>query len=102
MSTNNIGFECQIRVLEFEVPILSRALFIGCIYNVLMYVVCIEYNLCLYPFSAERVWYIKGEQGVAKYNETVKNTVELHMGVFRVPEFDTDILITFNDPINIE
>ena len=51
---------------------------------------------------AERCWYLKGEQRISKYNEVVKNTVELHIGVYRVPEFDTDILLSFNDPINIE
>ena len=43
-----------------------------------------------------------GEQNIAKFNEAVKNTVQLHMGLLRVGRYSTDILVTFNDPINIE
>ncbi|XP_053379245.1 ran guanine nucleotide release factor-like [Mercenaria mercenaria] len=52
--------------------------------------------------EADSCWYIIGEQNIAKFNEAARNTVELHMGLFRVGKFSTDILVTFNDPINID
>jgi len=52
--------------------------------------------------QAETAWYVMGEQHIAKFNEGVKNTVQLHMGLFRLHRFSTDILVTFNDPINID
>ncbi|XP_052286824.1 ran guanine nucleotide release factor-like isoform X2 [Dreissena polymorpha] len=51
--------------------------------------------------EAESCWYILGEQNISKFNEAAKNSVEIHMGLLRVPKYTTDILITFNDPINI-
>lgn len=49
----------------------------------------------------DNAWYILGQQNVAKFNEDVKNTINIHMGLIRLSEFSSDILITFNDPINI-
>ncbi|XP_068175980.1 ran guanine nucleotide release factor [Antennarius striatus] len=46
-------------------------------------------------------WMLTGTQCVSKFNEEAKNTVTLHLGVFRLPQFSTDILITFNDPQSI-
>lgn len=43
-------------------------------------------------------WMLKGTQCVAKFNEEARNTVTIHLGLFRLPLFSTDILITFNDP----
>jgi len=43
-----------------------------------------------------------GEQQIAKFNEGARNTVEIHMGLLRVPKYTTDILVTFNNPTNIE
>ncbi|XP_023931500.1 ran guanine nucleotide release factor, partial [Lingula anatina] len=50
---------------------------------------------------AKCVWYLKGCQRVAKFNEDAKNTVEIHMALFRLPQFDSDILVTFNNPLEI-
>ena len=46
-------------------------------------------------------YYILGEQKIAKFNEADRNTVQIHIGLFRLPQYETDILISFNDPINI-
>lgn len=46
-------------------------------------------------------WMLMGTQWVSKFNEDAKNSVSLHLGVFRLPQFSTDILITFNDPQSI-
>ncbi|XP_040895438.1 ran guanine nucleotide release factor isoform X2 [Toxotes jaculatrix] len=46
-------------------------------------------------------WVLTGTQCVSKFNEEARNTVTLHLGVFRLPQFTTDILITFNDPQSI-
>lgn len=46
-------------------------------------------------------YYILGEQKIAKFNEADKNTVQIHIGLFRLPQYETDILVSFNDPINI-
>ncbi|XP_056133730.1 ran guanine nucleotide release factor [Lampris incognitus] len=46
-------------------------------------------------------WLLTGTQCVSKFNEEAKNQVTLHLGLFRLPQFTTDILITFNDPLSI-
>ncbi|XP_050933069.1 LOW QUALITY PROTEIN: ran guanine nucleotide release factor [Lates calcarifer] len=46
-------------------------------------------------------WMLTGTQCVSKFNEEAKNTVTLHPGVLRLPQFSTDVLITFNDPQSI-
>ncbi|XP_073333213.1 ran guanine nucleotide release factor [Pagrus major] len=46
-------------------------------------------------------WMLTGTQCVSKFNEEARNTVTLHLGLFRLPQFSTDILITFNDPQSI-
>lgn len=46
-------------------------------------------------------WVLTGTQCVSKFNEEARNTVSLHLGLFRLPQFSTDILITFNDPESI-
>ncbi|WAR15454.1 MOG1-like protein [Mya arenaria] len=51
--------------------------------------------------EAGSCWYILGEQSIAKFKETAKNLVQIHMGLIRVPKYSTDVLITLNDPINI-
>ena len=64
-----------------------------------------ERNIILFDFPvfrAHRAYYISGQQKIAKFNEAARNTVNIHMGVFRVPEFSTDIVVSFNDPVNIE
>ncbi|XP_029525975.1 ran guanine nucleotide release factor isoform X1 [Oncorhynchus nerka] len=44
---------------------------------------------------------LTGTQCVAKFNEEAKNTVTIHLGLFRLPQFSTDVLVTFNDPLSI-
>ncbi len=39
---------------------------------------------------------------MAKYHESAKNLVSLHVALFRFKAFETDILITFNDPVYIK
>ncbi|XP_068599355.1 ran guanine nucleotide release factor [Brachionichthys hirsutus] len=57
-------------------------------------------ELCLSDCSS--AWMLTGTQCVSKFNEEAKNTVTLRLGVFRLPQFSTDILITFNDPQSID
>ena len=42
-----------------------------------------------------------GEQYVAKYNEEAENQINIFVGVVRVPKYETDILLTLNDPVVI-
>ncbi|KAL6107485.1 rangrf [Pungitius sinensis] len=46
-------------------------------------------------------WTLSGTQRVSKFNEQARNTVRLHLGLFRLPRFSTDVLVTFNDPQSI-
>lgn len=46
-------------------------------------------------------WFLTGTQSVSKFNEEARNTVTIHLGLFRLPQFSTDILVTFNDPQSI-
>ncbi|KAE8294570.1 hypothetical protein D5F01_LYC07524 [Larimichthys crocea] len=46
-------------------------------------------------------WMLTGTQRVSKFNEEARNTVTLHLGLFRLPQFSTEVLITFNDPQSI-
>lgn len=46
-------------------------------------------------------WMLTGTQCVAKFNEEARNMVTLHLGLFRLPQFSTDVLVTFNDPQRI-
>lgn len=46
-------------------------------------------------------WMLTGTQCVSKFNEEARNTVTLHLGLLRLPQFSTDVLITFNDPQSI-
>ncbi|XP_066517930.1 ran guanine nucleotide release factor [Hoplias malabaricus] len=46
-------------------------------------------------------WLLNGAQLVSKFNEEAKNTVNIHLCVFRLPQYTTDILVTFNNPVNI-
>ncbi|XP_028654193.1 ran guanine nucleotide release factor [Erpetoichthys calabaricus] len=61
------------------------------------------------PISKEEIslqecssaWFLTGRQLVAKFNEEVKNTVNIYLGLFRLPQYTTDIVISFNDPVVI-
>lgn len=46
-------------------------------------------------------WMLTGTQSVSKFNEEARNVVSIHLGLFRLPQFSTDVLITFNDPQSI-
>lgn len=46
-------------------------------------------------------WMLSGTQCVSKFNEEAKNTVALHLALLRLPQFSTDVLISFNDPQSI-
>ncbi|XP_061593078.1 ran guanine nucleotide release factor [Cololabis saira] len=46
-------------------------------------------------------WTCTGTQRVSKFNEEARNTVVIHLGVFRLPQFSTEVLVTFNDPQSI-
>ncbi|XP_077390156.1 ran guanine nucleotide release factor-like isoform X4 [Festucalex cinctus] len=48
--------------------------------------------------ACSSAWALTGTQCVSKYNETATNLVTLHLCVFRLPQFGTDLLVTFNDP----
>lgn len=56
-------------------------------------------ELALHQCSS--AWLLTGAQLVSKFNEEAKNTVNIHMCLFRLPQFSTDILVTFNDPVII-
>nr|XP_055057006.1 ran guanine nucleotide release factor isoform X2 [Misgurnus anguillicaudatus]XP_055057007.1 ran guanine nucleotide release factor isoform X2 [Misgurnus anguillicaudatus]XP_055057008.1 ran guanine nucleotide release factor isoform X2 [Misgurnus anguillicaudatus]XP_055057009.1 ran guanine nucleotide release factor isoform X2 [Misgurnus anguillicaudatus] len=47
-------------------------------------------------------WLLSGAQLVSKFNEQAKNTVNIYLCLFRLPQFTTDILVTFNDPVCID
>ncbi|CAN9500632.1 unnamed protein product [Ophioblennius macclurei] len=46
-------------------------------------------------------WMLTGTQRVSKFNEDARNEVKIHVGLFRLPQFSTDVLISFNDPQDI-
>ncbi|XP_043095628.1 ran guanine nucleotide release factor [Puntigrus tetrazona] len=46
-------------------------------------------------------WLLSGAQLISKFNEEAKNTVNIHLCLFRLPQYTTDILLTFNDPVCI-
>lgn len=46
-------------------------------------------------------WLLSGAQLISKFNEEAKNTVNIHLCLFRLPQYTTDILVTFNDPVSI-
>ncbi|KAM9440356.1 ran guanine nucleotide release factor isoform 1-T2 [Clarias gariepinus] len=46
-------------------------------------------------------WILTGAQLISKFNEEAKNIVNIHLCLFRLPQYTTDILITFNNPVSI-
>nr|XP_060636071.1 ran guanine nucleotide release factor [Anolis sagrei ordinatus] len=46
-------------------------------------------------------WQLTARQLVAKFNEEAKNEVTLHLALLRLPQYGTDLLLTFNDPTRI-
>ncbi|CAB4384803.1 unnamed protein product [Rhizophagus irregularis] len=50
------------------------------------------------------MYFCTGQQSVAKFNEkdpSARNLVNIYMALFRFPNYDTDIVITYNIPILI-
>ncbi|XP_071110068.1 ran guanine nucleotide release factor-like [Haliotis cracherodii] len=52
--------------------------------------------------ECDKIYYILGQQKVSKFKESSKNLINVHMGLFRLPQYTTDILVTFNDPVSID
>ncbi|MBN3282108.1 MOG1 factor, partial [Polyodon spathula] len=52
--------------------------------------------------ESESVWLLHGTQQVSKFNEEAQNTVAVYLGLFRLPQYSTDALVTFNDPLAIK
>lgn len=46
-------------------------------------------------------WTLTGTQLVSKFNEEARNTVTVSLALFRLPQFATDLVVTFNDPQSI-
>ena len=47
--------------------------------------------------------YLTGTQKIAKFNESEENSnlVRVQLVLFRLQEFDTDLVVTFNDPVSV-
>ncbi|XP_064438901.1 ran guanine nucleotide release factor isoform X2 [Mirounga angustirostris] len=54
-------------------------------------------NLALRSFCQE-AWVLSGKQQVAKENQQVAKDVTVHQALLRLPRYQTDLLLTFNDP----
>nr|XP_025720119.1 ran guanine nucleotide release factor isoform X1 [Callorhinus ursinus] len=54
-------------------------------------------NLALRSFCQE-AWVLSGKQQVAKENQQVAKDVTAHQALLRLPRYQTDLLLTFNDP----
>ncbi|KAM9310996.1 ran guanine nucleotide release factor [Gastrophryne carolinensis] len=52
--------------------------------------------------SCASAWTLTGHQLVSKFNEQAHNTVAINMALFRMPQYSTDLLVTFNDPVAID
>eukprot|EP00287_Rhodomonas_sp_CCMP768_P010552 CAMPEP_0196721966 /NCGR_PEP_ID=MMETSP1091-20130531/4410_1 /TAXON_ID=302021 /ORGANISM="Rhodomonas sp., Strain CCMP768" /LENGTH=237 /DNA_ID=CAMNT_0042063557 /DNA_START=119 /DNA_END=832 /DNA_ORIENTATION=+ len=51
--------------------------------------------------AAPSCWSLIGVQQVAKFKDTDKNTVCVHVAVIRLPCVDSDIVVHFNQPLEI-
>ncbi|VCW79219.1 unnamed protein product [Gulo gulo] len=54
-------------------------------------------NLALRSCCQE-AWVLSGKQQVAKENHQVAKDVTVHQALLRLPQYQTDLLLTFNDP----
>lgn len=58
--------------------------------------------LCLENLSlrgcCQDAWFLSGKQQVAKENQQVAKDVTLHQALLRLPQYQTDLLLTFNQP----
>lgn len=43
-------------------------------------------------------WFLSGKQQVAKENQQVAKNITLHQALLRLPQYQTDLLLTFNQP----
>ena len=41
---------------------------------------------------------MQGTQNISKFKDSATNTVQINMALLRLPQFQTDILLTFNNP----
>ncbi|XP_004604895.1 ran guanine nucleotide release factor isoform X1 [Sorex araneus] len=46
----------------------------------------------------QEAWVLSGQQQVAKENQQVAKNVTLHQALLRLPQYQTDLLLTFNQP----
>lgn len=46
-------------------------------------------------------WILSGVQRVAKFKESERNELAVHLAVVRIPSVDSDIVVHMNQPINI-
>eukprot|EP01102_Stenamoeba_stenopodia_P014985 TRINITY_DN505_c0_g1_i2.p1 TRINITY_DN505_c0_g1~~TRINITY_DN505_c0_g1_i2.p1 ORF type:complete len:208 (+),score=35.49 TRINITY_DN505_c0_g1_i2:117-740(+) len=53
-----------------------------------------------FPSTAFRAALV-GQQLVSKFNEAARNMVTIYMSLIRLPDHETDILITLNEPVAI-
>ncbi|XP_070561997.1 ran guanine nucleotide release factor-like [Ptychodera flava] len=51
--------------------------------------------------QCKSAWFLSGKQLVAKFNEQAQNTINIYVALYRLPEYETDILLTLNDPVSI-
>ncbi|XP_057304901.1 ran guanine nucleotide release factor-like isoform X2 [Hydractinia symbiolongicarpus] len=53
--------------------------------------------------SCQDAWLLSGRQMVSKFNETknAKNLVHIHMVLYRLPQYVTDIVVIMNIPVAI-
>ncbi|XP_029783195.1 ran guanine nucleotide release factor isoform X2 [Suricata suricatta] len=54
-------------------------------------------NLALRDYCQE-AWVLSGKQQVAKENQQVAKDVTVHQALLRLPQYETDLLLTFNQP----
>ena len=47
---------------------------------------------------------MRGQQSISKYNETARNVITVDLAIIRLPQYQTDILISMNSPLasNVE
>ena len=58
-------------------------------------------SFCCFLCSCSAAYWLVGQQRVSKFKESARNEINIHMVLYRLPQFTTDILITFNDPVNV-
>lgn len=48
--------------------------------------------------QCQSAYSLAGTQTVSKFHELAENQVDVYMGLFRLPQHQVDIVVTFNDP----